>query len=64
MIDNDGNPIDNDPPTIDNYGVPIDYNCHACDSRLSWLFGDWYCVSCESFEEDDEDTDSEDLDPN
>lgn len=46
--------IDKDPPTIDNYGVPIDYTCHACDARLSWLFGDWYCLSCPPSEEEEE----------
>lgn len=52
--------IDKDRPTIDNYGVPIDYNCHACDSPLSWVFGDWYCLSCPLLEEDDEDENEND----
>jgi hypothetical protein len=46
--------IDKDRPMIDNYGVPIDYTCHACDASLSWVFGDWYCLSCPPLHEDED----------
>lgn len=52
--------IDKDRPTIDDYGVPIDYNCHACDASLSWVFGDWHCLSCQRLGYDDEDEDGVD----
>jgi hypothetical protein len=64
MIDNDGNPIDPHYPRIDNYGVPIDYNCHICDNPLQWLCGDWLCGFCRPLHDEEYEPDSEDLDPN
>ena len=51
MIDNNGEEMDEpNRPTIDNYGVPIDYNCHVCDESLVWMFGDWLCAFCKPSE--------------